>query len=209
MTDQARDEFLEQNNVSRETLERLDCYAGLLRKWNPAINLVSKSTIDAAWGRHFHDSAQVFDLASSDVESWVDFGSGGGFPGLIVAILAKEASPQLKVTLVESDVRKAAFLSTVARETGVNVAILAERVENIEPLKADIVSARALAPLAVLLSFAERHLRCGGTALFQKGAMYEAELRAASEVWNFKCDAHASTTDANAVILEIGDIARV
>jgi 16S rRNA (guanine527-N7)-methyltransferase len=209
MGDTDRDEFIERHNVSRETLERLDCYARLLRKWNPAINLVSKSTVDSMWGRHFLDSAQVFDMIPDGTESWADFGSGGGFPGLVVAILAKESAPMLQVALIESDARKAAFLSTVARDTDVNVTIRSERVENIDPLGVDIVSARALAPLVTLLSFADRHLRSGGTALFLKGAMYETELVAASSMWSFRCDAERSTTDANAVILKIGDIARV
>lgn len=209
MGDSGRSGFLERRNVSRETLGRLDQYHELLEKWNPAINLVSKASIETAWHRHFLDSAQVFDLAPDGTVHWVDFGSGGGFPGLVVAILAMEFAPQVRVTLVESDVRKAAFLSTVARETHVDIKVLAERVENIGPMAADIVSARALAPLTALMPFVDRHLRPGGRALFLKGATYRSEVQAARESWNFTCSTHASATDANAVILEIGDVARV
>ena len=97
-------------DVSRETTERLNHYLRLLHKWNPAINLVAKSTLAEAWQRHFMDSAQIFSSLSGGVARWVDLGSGGGFPGMVVAILGAEAAPRMSVTLVESDLRKATFL---------------------------------------------------------------------------------------------------
>lgn len=196
-------------DVSRETLERLTAFEAILRKWNPAINLVARSTIDEIWRRHFHDSIQVFDLAPVGARHWVDFGSGGGFPGLVVAILAADERPDLKVTLVESDQRKAAFLSAASRELGVNTTVLAERVENVAPLQADVVSARALAPLGELLDMAERHLNADGIALFPKGASYESELARALEKWAFTDHKVASVTDPHAVVLSIGGIRRV
>lgn len=195
-------------DVSRETRERLERYFELLKKWNPAINLVAKSTIEEAWTRHFIDSAQIFDLAPAGVQHWADLGSGGGFPGLVVATLAAGRASAMKTTLVESDRRKAAFLRTVARELDIVVEVIAERIEDVPPLRADVVSARALAPLSVLLDFAERHLVPGGTALFMKGAAYERELTDALASWRFDVQKIPSRTDRDAVILSIGGLAR-
>lgn len=202
-------EFLVRHDVSRETLERLRIYEALLRKWNPAINLVSKSTLDQVWSRHFLDSAQIFDLADPSARTWADLGSGGGFPGLVVAILAAGRGRELGMTLVESDTRKAAFLMTVAREAGLTVAVKSERIEALSPLGADILSARALAPLVKLLEFSERHLRPGGQALFPKGANHAEELRQALETWSFSYDTIPSATDPDAVVYSLREIRRV
>lgn len=199
--------FLAQVDVSRETLARLDAYAALLAKWNPAINLVAPSTLGQLWTRHFLDSAQVLEIAP-DGQSWVDIGTGGGFPGLIVAILAAEKRPDLRVTCIESDLRKATFLRTVARETGVEVEVISKRIEQVEPLGADILSARALASLTQLLAFAERHLSPDGRALFLKGANHATEVKEALEMWSFRADTYPSKTSSEAVILSLGDIHR-
>lgn len=196
-------------NVSRETLARLQLYADLLAKWNPAINLVAKGTLPQLWTRHFADSAQLLDLADNDPKSWVDLGSGGGFPGLVVAILAAEARPELRVTCIESDQRKATFLRTVARDTGIEVEVVAERIEEVAPLGADVVSARALAPLDKLIGYAAPHLAPGGIALFLKGTGYEAEVDRALASWAFRLDTIASRTDSASAILKAGDIRRV
>ena len=105
-------------DVSRETMQRLDVYKSLLTKWNPKINLVSRSTLAEMDTRHFQDSAQILDLSDSSATNWVDMGSGGGFPGLVIALLAPELRPELNMTLIESDQRKCSFLRTVARESG-------------------------------------------------------------------------------------------
>lgn len=194
--------------VSRETMQRLKAYEALLRKWNPAINLVSRSTLDRLWDRHFVDSAQIFDLCSARGRLWADLGSGGGFPGLVVAILAMERRSDLSVTLIESDQRKAAFLSTVAREVDAKVRVLPERIEAVPGLSADTLSARALAPLVKLLEYAELHLSPGGLALFPKGASHEDEISQALEKWRFSYEVTRSMTDASAVILSIRDIRR-
>jgi 16S rRNA (guanine527-N7)-methyltransferase len=196
-------------DVSRETLERLELYESLLRKWNPAINLVSRTTLSDAWSRHFVDSAQLLALAPVDAASWVDLGSGGGFPGLVIAILANELRPDLSVTLVESDQRKAAFLAEVARQIGVAVAVKAERAETLTPCNCDILSARALAPLKELLSLSMRHLKPGGVGLFLKGAQSGAELAEALETFRFTLQKIPSQTDPMAVILSVGGISRV
>jgi 16S rRNA (guanine527-N7)-methyltransferase len=196
-------------DVSRETSERLALYAALLRAWNPKINLVSRQTLADLETRHFSDSAQLLELAPAHSTTWADLGSGGGFPGLVIAILAADRRPALHVTLVESDQRKAVFLRTVAQRAGVTVTVLADRIENIPPLGTDVLSARALAPLATLLDHANRHLRPGGTALFPKGATWRAEVDEALERWRFDCENLPSATSPDGAILRIGEIDRV
>ena len=195
-------------DVSRETWGRLERYESLLRKWNPAINLVSRATLDEIWTRHFVDSAQLLLCAPAAARHWADLGAGGGFPGLVIAIIARDLRPDLSVTLVESDLRKCTFLREVARQTGTPVTVLAERAERLPPLYADIVSARALAPLCDLLHLTERHLAAGGTALFLKGVNHDAELTDALETFRFTFQKRVSQTDPQAVVLSIGDLAR-
>ena len=201
--------FAEAFDVSRETLARLERYAALLAKWNPAINLVSKATLPQLWTRHMADSAQLLDLADPAAARWADLGTGGGFPGLVVAILAAEKRPGLRVTCVESDRRKATFLQNVARETGVDVAVDCARIESLTPLNADVVSARALAPLDQLVGLAQRHLAPGGTALFLKGTGHASEVEAALAHWTFRLETIPSRTDPGSAILKIGSITRV
>lgn len=180
----------------------------LLRKWNPRINLVSKSTIEDLWDRHILDSTQIYDLAPKG-GAWLDIGSGGGFPGLVVAVLAKKVEPSRSFTLIESDVRKCAFLRTVSQELGLNVQIMAKRVEAVPPSKAQVMSARALADLTTLLGFCDRHLAPDGTAVFLKGATWEKEVAAARSLWSFDISVHKSKTNAEAAVLELKDIQRV
>jgi 16S rRNA (guanine527-N7)-methyltransferase len=196
-------------DVSRETAERLAEYAALLRAWNPKINLVSKQTLVDLESRHFADSAQLLALAPPEAATWTDLGSGGGFPGLVIAILAAESRPALHVTLVESDQRKAVFLRTVAQRTGVSVTILADRIETVPPLGTHLLSGRALAPLTILLDYADRHLAPSGTALFPKGANWRAEVDEALERWRFRCENLPSATSPDGAILRIGEIHRV
>ncbi len=196
-------------NVSRETAERLATYAARLREWNPRINLVSKSSLDDLETRHFADSLQLFSLAAHPVRHWVDVGSGGGFPGLVIAIRAMEAGSPSRVTLIESDQRKAAFLRTVIRETAAPAVVLCDRIETAPPQHADVVSARALTDLSQLLDYAARHLDPNGVCLFPKGATWQKELPAARARWHFDLEATKSLTDADAVILQIKGIARV
>ena len=203
------DAVLESLNVSRETSDRLKLMTDLLKKWNPRINLVSKSTLKEVWTRHILDSAQIFGLSDASKTNWVDIGSGGGFPGLVVAILAAELNPGLETTLIESDQRKCAFLRTVLRETGVPGRVLAQRIERAEPQNADVLSARALAELDLLFSFAERHLARGGTMLFPKGVTWQKELQAAQESWSFSHQVITSKTEPNSVILKVKDLRRV
>ncbi len=206
---EGRAQFTAAQNVSRETLDRLDRYAALLEKWNPAINLVSRTTLPDLWTRHFLDSAQLFSLLPAGATHWADLGSGGGFPGLIIAILAAEAAPALKITLVESDARKSVFLSTTARALGLPTIVETARIEALAPLAADVLSARALGPLPQLLSHAARHLTPDGMALFPKGAAHAQELAEARLAWTFTAENIPSKTDPDAVILSIRGIAHV
>lgn len=201
-------DIIKKLDVSRETFERLEIYAGLLRKWNPAINLVAPSTMDDLWDRHMVDSAQVFRLLPQNARKWCDVGSGGGFPGVVVALLAHEVFPDLKVTCIESDLRKATFLRTVLRETGVDASVISARIEEAPPQNADVFSARALASLDKLLDFSERHLSENGVCLFLKGAKYQEEINQALDCWSFELDKIPSVTHADAVILKIGAIKR-
>ncbi|MFC6758343.1 16S rRNA (guanine(527)-N(7))-methyltransferase RsmG [Sulfitobacter porphyrae] len=113
-------------NVSRETTVLLTQFSELVERWTVRINLISKASVDGIWERHVADSAQLFELAP-EFEHWVDLGSGGGFPGIVIAIIAKEARPEARITLVESDLRKATFLRTAIRELGLNAKVIAER----------------------------------------------------------------------------------
>lgn len=195
-------------DVSRETLARLEVFSSLLRKWNPAINLVSRNSLNDLWGRHIADSIQVFRSVVVDGH-WLDLGTGGGFPGLIVAILAADERPDVAVTLVESDQRKATFLRRAARETGATCRVLTDRIEALPPQNADILSARALADLGTLLGFAYRHLGPDGIALFPKGVTWRKELAAAQSEWRFRSEAIMSKTEPDAVILKVEGISRV
>ena len=207
MTEQ--DQFAVQYDVSRETMERLRVYDGLLRKWTTKINLVAKSTLPEVWSRHFADSAQVFASIPRNTLSLCDLGSGGGFPGLVIAALAHEKLPDLTVSLVESDVRKASFLVTVAREMGLSVVAHAERVEALPAQNADVITARALASLSDLLSMTSLHLREGGTALFLKGERHQEELDIASTMWDFKVGKQKSTTNVGSALLTVTNLRRI
>ncbi len=204
-----RDAFQAEFNVSRETMAVLDNYAALLKKWNPAINLVSKSTIDALWQRHFHDSAQIYQFQPENPCHWADLGSGGGFPALVLAAMAKEDSLETQFTLVESDLRKCTFLRTVIRDLGLNATVITVRIEETEGLGADILTARALASLDKLLEFANQHLSPSGTAIFPKGDRYQAEIAQAKANWRFDLEEIPSKTNPTGAILKIGGISRV
>jgi 16S rRNA (guanine527-N7)-methyltransferase len=196
-------DFARRFDVSRETMVRLETYAGLLAKWNRRINLVSPASLPDAWHRHFADSAQLLALAPP-AGLWLDIGSGAGFPGLVVAILA----PGLRVRLIESDQRKCAFLRRVTDDTGTRIDISPDRIEALRPQSADVISARALAPLTRLLVHAEKHLAPGGIGLFPKGRTVHNEIAEAERAWRFPCRIHPSLTESEAAIVETGAPAR-
>ena len=198
----------EGRDVSRETIRRLSEFAALVPNWKPPINLVSKNSIDEIWTRHVLDSAQILEYAPPGIDRWIDLGSGGGFPGVVIATMLNETQPETLITLVEADHRKAAFLKTVARELSVSIEVRAQRIESLAPQGADVVSARALAPLPKLLEYMSANLRPGGCALLLKGENASNEVKAALEAWRFACETYPSKTNNEAVILKIGDIER-
>lgn len=193
-------------DVSRETMSRLEAYEASLKKWNLKINLVARSTVNDIWERHFLDSAQVFSMLPAEAATVYDFGSGAGFPGLVVSVLAKEKMPLLRVKLVESDLRKAAFLSAVARDLDLNVTVCAERVENLKGPRAEVVMARALAPLSDLLQMAFMHMSKDGQAMFLKGLRHLEELDTAMSMWDFDVEKKKSWTSPGSSLLIIKNL---
>ena len=195
-------------NVSRETRDRLEIYAATLLKWNKKINLVSRSSVAELWNRHIADSLQLLRLCPDGSAHWLDIGTGAGFPGLILAIAARDHAPGLRFTLVESDARKVAFLQVASRESGTPITIHCERAEHLPPMNADIISARALAPLTQLLELHHRHGAPGARGLYLKGRGHEQEIKRALESWRFEVHKHRSLTDPSGVILDIKGVAR-
>lgn len=198
-----------QINVSRETMADLEAYEALIAKWTPKINLIASGTIDTIWNRHIVDSVQLYKFAPKSYEKWIDMGSGGGFPGIVIAILGKRMQPTAQFTLIESDQRKAAFLRTVTRELALSVNVIADRVEAIPDQNADVVSARALTALSGLLSLTQRHLNSSGIALFHKGRQVQQEVAEAKKKWSFDLEDHTSFTDPEGRILAIQRINRL
>lgn len=188
-------------DASRETIERLECFSELILKWNPVINLVSKSTITKLWTRHICDSHQLHKLIPDGSMACVDLGSGGGFPGLVLAIESRQTCPLRCFTLIESDQRKSAFLREAARLLDLRVTVLAERIEAAPKQMADFLSARALAPLSKLLEWSTIHLAPHGTAAFLKGSTFAQEVNEARKTYSFECEVIPSSTDASGSIL--------
>jgi len=183
-------------------------YEKLLLSWNPKINLIAPSTLSDLWNRHFLDSAQLAPYLNQHTNV-ADLGAGGGFPGLILAILR----PDLQMTLMESDQRKAAFLYEVTRVTkadgmhfSVSPIIYNNRVENWSGTKFDVICARALAPLGQLLRLARPLLKDSGSCLFLKGEKIEAELTEARKSWHMAVEKHPSLTEGKAVLLKLDQI---
>jgi 16S rRNA (guanine527-N7)-methyltransferase len=196
-------------SVSRETEAQLAAFAALVTRWNPTINLIAASTLPDIETRHISDSAQLLPLAPPGWTHWADLGSGAGFPGIVIAILARDSLPDTRVTLVESDQRKATFLRTAIRTLDLRAQVLATRAEAAPPLQADVLSARALAPLAQLLPLAHRHLTPLGRALFPKGRRAASEIPDARHDWNFTLTEHTSQTDPEGRIFQIEGITHV
>ena len=188
--------------VSRETLGRLETMVETLLHWQKAINLVGRATLADVWTRHILDSAQLAPMIPAGAKSLVDLGSGAGFPGLVLAALR----PELEVTLIESDARKSAYLGEAARKMGLpkQPRIVISRIEAAPPAQADVVTARALAPLGQLLAWADRHRGSPAICLFHKGKDWQAELTEATQHWDIECTPQVSVTDSDAVILRIG-----
>ena len=201
-------EFQSITGVDDDVISRLRTYAKLLEKWQGAINLVGPDTMDDIWGRHFLDSAQLAKYIGPDAVV-ADLGSGAGFPGMVLAIMGPAFGGGKKVHLLESDERKSTFLSTVNRECRAGAEIHTGRIEKAKPIGADVVVARALAPLEKLISLALPHRISTGKCLFLKGKSWRDELTIARKSWNMPADTlntWPSITDKEASVIEIKDI---
>jgi len=195
--------------VSRETAARLDEFLELLLKWQQTTNQIAPSTVPEIWTRHILDSLQLLRLAPT-ARTWVDLGSGGGFPGLVIACALAER-PGIKVHLVESNRKKAGFLREAARRLGVPALVHAMRIEdfvNTFGESADVVTARALASLGELLSLVEPLLKNGAIGLFPKGQDVETELTEAAKYWIIEADSIPSLTSAPGRVLIIRTVRR-
>jgi 16S rRNA (guanine527-N7)-methyltransferase len=195
--------------VSRETEARLDRYVDLLREWQAKTNLVASSTLANLWTRHIADSLQLLTIVPS-ARVWADLGSGGGFPGVVLACALAE-TPGAMIHLVERNAKKAAFLREALRVTSspgkVHLADIGDSVDRITG-PVDCVTARALAPLHQLIGFAEPVVRQGAKALFLKGQDVEAELTEATKYWNIKPNLHSSRSGGQGWIVELDRIER-
>lgn len=196
-------------HVSRETLQRLKAFSSELQKWSSAINLTAKISPDAMWQRHILDSLQLDQIPDRDARRWCDLGSGGGLPGLVLAISGKETRPHCSFCLIESDARKAAFLQMQCRAFDLNAVVLAQRIESAQPQCSDVVTARALAPLPKLLSYALLHQGPKSTILLPKGRNYQVELDAAAKDFTYDCEIRQSATDPEGVILVMRNLQRI
>jgi 16S rRNA (guanine527-N7)-methyltransferase len=209
-----RTRALEVTPVSRETLARLDEFVDLLLKWQRRTNLIAPATISEIWTRHVADSLQLVTLApqarTPQAQTWIDLGSGGGFPGLVIAcVLADTAGTQVR--LVESNAKKAAFLRETARALGLPALVHAMRIEEFTQSfadSADVVTARALAPLARLLDYAEPLLKSGAQGLFPKGQDVAAELTEASKYWRLETVLVPSKTSTDGRIVVVRRVER-
>jgi 16S rRNA (guanine527-N7)-methyltransferase len=194
-------------DVSRETLARLDRFVELLLAWQSKTNLIAPSTIPSLWVRHIADSLQLIGLAPEGAKVWADLGTGGGFPGLVIACALAEV-PGACVHLIESNAKKAAFLREAVRETGAAAEVHAGRIETTQLRGIDVVTARALAPLNRLFTLLEPLLKKGAQTLLPKGQDVDAELTEATKYWRFDGDLVPSKTSATGRILVIRRLAR-
>ena len=196
-------------DVSRETLDALKYFEDLVVLWNPAINLISNSSVSDLWSRHIVDSAQLFLFTLPDEGLWLDVGSGGGFPGIVVSIVAKELAPSLRVVLVESDNRKCVFLRTVIRELGLSVKVINDRIENVKLDDVVYLSARALRNLNSLLFIVENNVSRETVCVFPKGRSYKKELVESQKNWKFDLNLIDSNTSEDSKVIVLKGLERV
>jgi 16S rRNA (guanine527-N7)-methyltransferase len=195
--------FAVETGVSRETLARLKAYADMLSDWNSLHNLVARSTLPDLWRRHFWDSAQLAPLIPAKARTIADLGSGAGFPGLVLAALR----PDLAVTLYEATAKKCAFLRAAAERMGLRVGVENTRIEDLPPKVHDVVTARALAPLPLLLAYAYPLTGPNSLSLFLKGQNLGSELTEAHKSWKMQTSQVASKTDPSGAILVVRKLA--
>lgn len=194
-------------DVSRETLQKLKDFVSLLEMWNTRMNLVSKNSLADVWERHILDSMQLVQYISADTKRIVDIGSGSGFPGIVLAIWLQEKMPASEIFLVESIAKKTMYLNDVCARLGLNnVKILNERIENTVFKDVDIITARAVAALDILLSYSMHIGQTHTKMLFPKGQSYEIENSEAQKKWVYDLQVHPNRYHEDGVILEISKL---
>ena len=201
-----RNEFIKSLNVSRETLKGFYEYKTLLSKWNDKINLVSKNTLVDIWERHFLDSGQIIKHVEALGKRWVDVGSGAGFPGLVVALLLRDRKIDCNLVLVEKNPKKGFFLNEVIRKLNLSVEVINDNIDTLEPLNADILTARAFSELNNLIEIAFRHRKKEGICLFLKGENYRIELDKTLNYWFFDYDIVDSLSSSSGKIIRVKKI---
>ena len=205
--------FAETYHVSRETLTKLMAFQALLGKWQQSVNLVGPTTLADFWQRHAADSAQILRYAPPSAKIWLDLGSGGGLPGLVLAIMLAEKTPAARLSMVESDRKKAAFLRAVIADIGLSAEVYHSRIEALGDARPtglaaiDVITARALAPLGDLLGLLHPFYDSSTVALLHKGRHWQEELTASEQYWKLIYKAHISDTNADARLLEITALA--
>ena len=198
--------FVKSLNVSRETLNGFYEYETLLSKWNEKINLVSKNTLVDIWERHFLDSGQIIKHVEASGKRWVDVGSGAGFPGLVVALLLRDRKIDCNLVLVEKNPKKGFFLNEVIRKLNLNVEVVNDNIYTLEPLNADILTARAFSELNNLIEISFRHRKKEGLCLFLKGENYRFELDKTLNYWFFDYDVVDSLSSSSGKIIRVKKI---
>ena len=198
--------FIKGLNVSRETFKSFCEYEALLSKWNKKINLVSQNTLAQLWNRHFLDSGQIINHVDALGKKWVDVGAGAGFPGLVVALLLRDRKIDCDMVLVEKNTNKVFFLNEVIRKLNLNVKVINKNVDIIEPLNADIFTARAFSELKKLIELAYRHRKERGVCLFLKGENYRFELDKTLNYWFFDYDIFDSVSNSSGKIIRVKKI---
>lgn len=191
--------------VSRETADQLALFRALIEKWNPHINLIAPASLPQIHERHIVDCLQIADHGPFTAGNWCDLGSGGGLPGLVLAVALGHTG--IHFTMIESDKRKAAFLITAIRELSLgNASVINQRIETASPQKAANISARALAPVSAIIPYVKRHMHPDGTAWLMKGENWQSEVELAAANWNFSYEAIPSKTKVGAILLKLHGI---
>ncbi|MDR3179610.1 MAG: 16S rRNA (guanine(527)-N(7))-methyltransferase RsmG [Holosporaceae bacterium] len=194
--------YLQKNfNVPRGTYEKLEIYRDVLLRWQRAVNLVSRGTLDDFWQRHIIDSLQIIPFLRG--KKILDIGSGGGFPGMVLAMCGN-----FDVTCLDSDTKKSLFLEEVARLTKTTLNVTAERIENFSNNDFDTVTARGFADLTNLLKYTAKHSK-NGYGVFPKGAKFAEEIIEAKKIYNFNCSVFDSQTNRNGKIMVIENISPI
>ena len=195
-------------NVSRETIDKLKTYFELLCQWQNKFNLVSKNSLSDAWNRHFLDSAQLAQYIDDNISDICDFGSGAGFPGLVLAIIFQEKNIKTHFTLIESIYKKTLFLNEIINKFNLNAEVINERIENLQHKPFDLITARAVCSLEKLIKyifpFCYKNTKC----LFLKGQTFSDEIKIAEKIWKFSYNVIPNKLASDGVVLEIFDIRR-